>query len=120
MHQRTLLCLLFSKPITQGYIAQLPQPSPTRRCTSWRRAFESNDEVRQMYTPDAERYEEWYKATYSIEDLSDGSAASGATSNRRLDDTKNMEFSISLDDLRAVEEEMELCSEQFNHNTLVR
>ncbi|EAN96524.1 hypothetical protein C3747_22g1705c [Trypanosoma cruzi] len=120
MYQRSLLFLLFSKPITQGYVAQLPQPAPTRRCTSWRRAFENNDEVRKKYTPDAERYEEWYKATYGLESLSDGCAASGATSNRRLDDTQNMESVPSLDDFCAVEEEVEFCSRQFNHNTLVR
>ncbi|KEG12166.1 hypothetical protein DQ04_01931020 [Trypanosoma grayi] len=120
MHRRTLPLLLFSKPITQGYVAQLPQPTPTRRRTSWRRAFDANDEVRQMYTPDAERYDEWYKATYGIEDPSDGCAASGATSNRRLDDTKNMESNADMGDLRAIEEELEFCSQQFNHNTLVR
>ncbi|ORC87931.1 uncharacterized protein TM35_000191750 [Trypanosoma theileri] len=120
MYRQSVKLLLFSKPITQGYAAQLPQPTPTSRRTSWRRAFDVNEEVREMYTPSAERYEEWYKETYGIEDLSDGCCASGAASNRLLDDRKNMETSVGLPDLHAVEDELEFCSQQFNHNTLVR
>nr|CCC91393.1 conserved hypothetical protein [Trypanosoma congolense IL3000] len=120
MHRRTRSLFLFSKPLTQGYVAQLPQPSPTTRRTAWRRCFEANSEVRDNYTPNAERYEEWYKETYGIEDLSDGCAASGASSNKLLNDQRNVSKIPDTAALRAVEEEMEWCSRQFNHNTLVR
>ncbi|CBH12360.1 hypothetical protein, conserved [Trypanosoma brucei gambiense DAL972] len=120
MHRRTFFLFLFSKPLTQGYVAQLPQPAPTARRTAWRRCFETNKEVRDMYTPNAERYDEWYRETYGLEDISDGCAASGASSNRLLNDDKNLSETADVEDLRAAEEEVEWCSRQFNHNTLVR
>ncbi|KAG8344182.1 hypothetical protein ERJ75_000237200 [Trypanosoma vivax] len=119
MYRRTHVLPFFSKPITQGYTAQLPQSS-LRRNVQWRRCFDANREVRKLYTPDAQRYEEWYKSTYEIDDLSDGCAASGAASNKKLDDTRNLSEITDVLELRAIEDDLELHSQQFSHSTLAR
>ncbi|KAG5504955.1 hypothetical protein JKF63_04402 [Porcisia hertigi] len=120
MLHTTLLGRLFSKPITQGYVAQLPKPLPASTGRAWMRAMDANSDVRDFYTADAERYDAWYSETYGIEDLSDGSAASGAASNRLLDDTRNMQQAAEEYDLQGVREELEFWSEEFQHVNQLR
>lgn len=119
MLQLSLVCRLFSKPITQGYVAQLPPPPPSQRGYMWMRAAQANSDVRDFFTPDAERYDAWYRETYHVEDFGDGSAASGVLSNRVLDDTRNMRQATEDYDLVAVEEEAVYWDEEFRHNRLV-
>ncbi|KAK7195616.1 hypothetical protein NESM_000490500 [Novymonas esmeraldas] len=120
MLQATLVARVFSKPITQGYVAQLPKPFPPSTGRAWMRAMDANSDVRDFYSVDAERYDAWYKETYGIEDLSDGSAASGAPSNRRLDDTRNLQEASEAYDLQGVTEELDFWREEFTHLTQVR
>lgn len=120
MLRRTALWMLFSKPVTQGYISQLPPPPSVEPGRKWMHAFHANSEVKSFFTPNAERYEEWYKETYGLEDLSDGCAASGASSNRALDDTLNLQRQRDEYDLEGVEEEMEYWSKQKQHNYNVK
>lgn len=120
MYRRTALSLLFSKPITQGYVAQLPSAPPVPLGRKWSHAYRGNSEVRDFYTPNAAVYEAWYKDTYGIEDLSDGAAASGAASNRALDDTLNLQRQRDDYDLESVQEELEYWSLQRAHNHQMR
>lgn len=117
MFRASLIAYLFSKPVTQGYVAQLPKAVPAAPGRAWMRAMDANSDVRDFFSPDAERYDAWYRETYGIEDLSDGSAASGAASNRLLDDTRNLQQAAEEYDLRGVEEEMQFWGEEFQHNT---
>ncbi|KAL0506079.1 LOW QUALITY PROTEIN: hypothetical protein Q4I30_003906 [Leishmania utingensis] len=120
MLQATLVTRLFSKPIAQGYVAQLPRPLPGSKGRSWMRAMDANSDVRDFYTADEERYNAWYRETYGIEDLSDGSAASGAASNRLLDDTRNMQQAAEEYDLQGMREELEFWGDEFQHMTQLR
>ncbi|CAG9573942.1 conserved hypothetical protein [Leishmania major strain Friedlin] len=120
MLQATLTARLFSKPIGQGYVALLPKPQPGPTGRAWMRAMDANSDVRDFYTADTERYNTWYRETYGIEDLSDGSAASGAASNRLLDDTRNTQQAAEEYDLRAVREELEFWGQEFQHVTQLR
>lgn len=112
--------LLFSKPVTQGYVAQLPKAPPPTLGRAWMRAKDSNNDVDDFFSVDAERYEAWYRETYGVEDLSDGSAASGAASNRLLDDARNIQQTAEEYDLKGVEEELRFWAEEFHHNTQLR
>ncbi|KAG5479605.1 hypothetical protein CUR178_03366 [Leishmania enriettii] len=120
MLQATVVVRLFSKPISEGYVAQLPKTLPGSKGRAWMRAMDANSDVRDFYTANEERYSAWYRETYGIEDLSDGSAASGAASNRLLDDTRNMQQTTEEYDFQAVEEELEFWGEEFQHVTQVR
>lgn len=82
--------------------------------------MDANSDVRDFYTADAERYDAWYKETYGIEDLSDGSAASGAASNRQLDDARNLQQAAGEYDLQGVKEELDFWREEFTHFNQLR
>lgn len=112
--------LLFSKPVTQGYVAQLPKAVSGAPGRAWMRAMDANSDVRDVFTADAERYDAWYRETYGVEDLSDGSAASGAASNRLLDDRRNLQQMTEAYDLEGVEEERRFWGHEFQHNTQMR
>lgn len=120
MYKRTAFRLLFSKPVTQGYVAQLPPPPPIPPGRKWMQAFQANSEVKGFFSPDAERYEEWYKATYGLEDLSDGCAASGAASNRLLDDSLNLRQQREEYALEDLQEELDYWCQQRTHNYNVK
>ncbi|KAG5479072.1 hypothetical protein LSCM1_02919 [Leishmania martiniquensis] len=120
MLQATVVARLFSKPISQGYVAQLPKPLPASRGRAWMRAMDANSDVRDFYAANEERYGAWYRETYGIEDLSDGSAASGAASNRLLDDTRNVQQAAEEYDLQGVEDELKFWGEEFQHVTQLR
>lgn len=109
-----------AKPVTQGYVAQLPPSLPADPGRKWGRAQNANREVRQFFTPDPVRYEEWYKKTYGLDDISDGCAASGASSNKLLDDTRNLQSAAEDYDLTAVEEELDFWDEEFQVRNLRR
>ncbi|KPA85687.1 putative mitochondrial hypothetical protein [Leptomonas pyrrhocoris] len=117
MFRVSLVAQLFSKPVTQGYVAQLPKAVPASPGRAWMRAMDANSDVRDFYVADSERYDAWYRETYGIEDLFDGSAASGAASNRLLDDTRNLQQAAGEYDLQGVEEELRFWGEEFQHNT---
>ncbi|KPI87775.1 hypothetical protein ABL78_3133 [Leptomonas seymouri] len=120
MFRVSLIAQLFSKPVTQGYVAQLPHAAPAPPGRAWMRAMDANSDVKDFYTADAERYDAWYRETYGIEDLFDGSAASGAASNRLLDDTRNLQQATEEYDLQGVEEERQFWGREFQYNTQQR
>lgn len=116
MYRASCVLLLFTKPATDsGYVARMPPRRPSRPGPMWRRAVARNSDVRAFYTPNAERYEAWYKETYGINDIRDGCAASGASSNKRLDDTKNLE-TLQQYDFAATDAEMRSWACEFHHN----
>eukprot|EP00796_Vickermania_ingenoplastis_P010209 gene10209-7153_t len=108
--------LLFTKPPLEGYAAQLPPCQRRHPGHVWRQAMTANAAVREVYTPDAERYEQWYKETYHLNDVRDGSAASGASSNRKLDDSHNLQ-TLREYDLEAVEEEAYEWGNQYTYSS---
>ncbi|CCW72135.1 unnamed protein product [Phytomonas sp. Hart1] len=114
--------LLLSKPISQGYVASLPPPpSPSYgRRRQWMRAMDANSDVRAFYTPHAARYEAWYKEMYQLEDLGNGCAASGSSSNKLLDDSKNIQHAAEDYDLKNVQEELQYWSNEFKHLTQLK
>lgn len=116
MFRKSAFQHLFSKPIGEaGYVAQLPACAAPRRGPLWRRAQNQNSDVKQFYTPDATRYEEWYKETYGLENIRDGCAASGVSSNRILDDSKVLQ-DIQQYDFEAIDKELLDWSFEFHHN----
>lgn len=116
MHQFTRVLRLFSKPGGEGYASQLPHAPSPKPGPLWRRASQQNSEVRDFFSCDAVRYEEWYKETYGVEDTRDGSAASGASSNRRLSDEKNLN-ALHEYDFEFSKRELQHWSSAFHHNT---
>lgn len=93
-----------SKP-PQGYISQLPQRRLASRGFMCRTAAAAHSGIREQQEMTQERYDEWYKSTYGVEDLSDcmNSASSYKTSIQ--DETKNMSNADEHDE-RQVQEEM--------------
>ncbi|CCW65567.1 unnamed protein product [Phytomonas sp. EM1] len=117
---RHVATLFVSKPISQGYVASLPAPPGPSTGRQWMRAMDANADVRELYTADAERYEAWYKETYQLEDLSNGCAASGASSNKLLDDSKNIQCAAEKYDLEGIQEELQYWSNEFMHLNQVK
>lgn len=115
----TRVLRLFSKPGGEGYASQLSSPPSPRPGPMWRRAFQNNREVKDFFSCDSSRYEEWYKETYEVDDIRDGSAASGASSNRRLNDQKNLD-ALKEYDLNFCKTELQNWSSTFHHNTQLR
>lgn len=115
----TRVLRLFSKPGGEGYASQIPPFPPSRPGPLWRRASQQNSDVRDFFTCDARRYEKWYKETYEVDDIGDGSTASGASSNRRLNDQKNLD-KLKEYDLKFSKSELQNWSSAFHHNTQLR
>ncbi|EPY15468.1 hypothetical protein STCU_12007 [Strigomonas culicis] len=139
MFQRTALRRLFSKPITQGYVAQLP-PAPAShgaRGHSWARAAAAHPGVgahyyssgsfaaERMIVEDgdlpaeaeaavAERYAAWYARTYGVE------AGERCTAAQEQQGDAAARAEVDACDLEGLQEELTYWAEEFHHNTLVR
>lgn len=124
MLRRCRHLLLFTKPVSAtpnggDYAFRLPRPVQVHSSRQWRRATNGNSDVRHFYRPDENRYMEWYKSTYNLEDVSDGSASSGSSSNRLLDDSLNMQ-ELQQYDCEAMKTELHMWSSEFHHNNQLR
>lgn len=119
MLRRSFVVRLFTKPAGGVYQSQLPPCPPANPARMWRRATTANGELRRWGRPDAARYEEWYKSTYGVEDVTDGSCASGASSNRRLSDEANL-AALRETDVEAVLLDLESWDNEFRHNTQLK
>ncbi|CAD2218389.1 hypothetical protein ADEAN_000587700 [Angomonas deanei] len=133
---------LFSKPITQGYVSQLPPPPASRHTAglAWSRAMDRHSEVRQYYhagvhnpnyrhdtftegaaeEADYEAYQQWYTTMYPGVALEEGAAASGGPSNRALDDSAVVQDQRENYDTEGVEEELEFWKKEFTHGSFVK
>lgn len=142
MLQRTSLRRLFSKPITQGYVAELPRPPATAKAAGhqWSRAVAAHAGVadlyytsahfreRRMHITDgdlpeeaeakvAERYASWYAATYEVPEVVDRGSLTRAQ--QEAGDAAAV-AEIATYDLEGVQEELQYWDTEFHHGTVVR